>query len=381
MPLQIDIRKILLFTFLMYSGFLYKFVFNRLGIETVVVVGGVFALLSYTLLGNKNALKTVNPFLVAILIWVFCSAFWSSNFSETMLKATLLLITVITCKILVDGNRTKFLHTFLWFVVVSIIINVLALIFLKQYAYRSGNVSGLFYSKNDFGIFLGVSFLFTIFTFGIKNKLTAVIAFFCLIMLFFVKSKTVIGVVFITLVLSALKIPQFYDSLKNYFYKNRNIKVFVSICFFWLLVLTFIPALETAIESLPSEFMTGRGYIWDLTLSKQGAGGIFGYGYGVHWLETYLLFGDINSPQLNWLQTIEQAHNGYLEVYASIGLIGVSLLLLYIRSNLKKFKNLMFPFYLTVFAIIHNLTESTWLWGMHFLFVIYLLVTFSHEEK
>lgn len=381
MLIQLDIRKILLFTFLMYSGFLYKFAFNRLGVETVLIAGSLFLLLCYTLVGNKNALKTINPFLCLLLAWAFCSSLWSSNPSETLLKGSLLLVTVLTCNVLVVKNIDKFLHTFLWFVSISIVINIFALVLLPQYAYRSGNISGLFYSKNDFGIFLGVSFLFVVYSFGLKNKLTICIALFCFLMLFLVRSKTVIGIVVLILGFSALRIPQLYNKARDYFYLNKNIKFFSFLILFGLILLLIIPSFKFIVETLPSEFMTGRGYIWNLTLSKEGAGGILGYGYGVHWLESHLLFGDIDSPQFKWLQTIEQAHNGYLEVYASMGLIGLALLFLYVRRNLQRFKSTKLPFYFTLFVIIHNLSESTWLWGMHFLFVIYLLVTFAYEEN
>lgn len=154
-------------------------------------------------------------------------------------------------------------------------------------------------------------------------------------------------------VLIALEIP----IIKN----NLNVVVFILLLFGLFTFLSF-NAFEGLVTSLGRDItLTGRTVIWKKVLSM-GTNPIIGSGYSSFWL------GDRGEflLNLNW-QRLTQAHNGFIEVYLNIGLIGLGLLIMMIIKTYKNAKNSLstdFEYgklqiaYMTVF-ILTNVTEAT----------------------
>jgi exopolysaccharide production protein ExoQ len=115
-----------------------------------------------------------------------------------------------------------------------------------------------------------------------------------------------------------------------------------------------------------------RTQIWGLILPEAMKHPIFGCGYGSFW---------INPPQ--WLTRINEAHNGYLDVFVEVGIIGVSLVLAFLLSSLRKaYRALPYHFEWGAFSLCflllmlaHNITETSFLRpNSHMATVMFLLV-------
>lgn len=77
---------------------------------------------------------------------------------------------------------------------------------------------------------------------------------------------------------------------------------------------------------------TGRTYIWDAVLEEAAQNPIVGTGYGMFW--TGARYQRLEAKP--GVYDIKQAHNGYIETYAQIGIIGLILLIIVLVTSLNK---------------------------------------------
>ena len=111
------------------------------------------------------------------------------------------------------------------------------------------------------------------------------------------------------------------------------------------LLLSFLLALLCAIAVTinwgPSELLemligdptlTGRDQIWRFAIGKFDANPIFGVGYGAIWQVGLLIQLALRSMGLFFV--FNEAHNGYLEIAAQLGLVGIVCLLIFLVRTL-----------------------------------------------
>jgi exopolysaccharide production protein ExoQ len=133
---------------------------------------------------------------------------------------------------------------------------------------------------------------------------------------------------------------------------------------------------------------TGRTGLWQ-TLLQEPINPLVGVGYGSFWLgERLLRYWAMypNSPPI-------EAHNGYIEMYINLGLVGLVLLIALLWSGLSTMRARMAALvdctsvhaqFVSIFGIaygtaylLYNVTEATFQ-GLNFLFTIFLVFAFSH---
>ena len=120
--------------------------------------------------------------------------------------------------------------------------------------------------------------------------------------------------------------------------------------------------------------LTGRLDIWEMVLGMV-TNPLIGTGYESFWLGDRL--------EKCWIiyESTNQAHNGYIEIYINLGLIGLSLLIGVLVSTYRKVsKALLFDFDFAKFrmaflavTLIYNITEFAFK-GFCFMFFIFLLI-------
>jgi O-antigen ligase len=151
----------------------------------------------------------------------------------------------------------------------------------------------------------------------------------------------------------------------------------------------FLPARSVVLEALGRDAtLTGRTGIWQTVLSEP-INPVLGTGYTSFWLgERLQRIWDRypNTPLI-------QAHNGYIEVYLNLGLVGVALLsgvlwtaltktrrrLLAVHTTTRTLDSSHFQVFAMVYVsayLVYNITEAT-IMGLNFLFIIFLLVSFD----
>jgi len=129
--------------------------------------------------------------------------------------------------------------------------------------------------------------------------------------------------------------------------------------------------------------LTDRTAIWKILLGMN-INPLIGTGYESFWL----------GSRLDWLwqqkttHGINEAHNGYLEVYLNLGLIGVIVLVSFLissyRSICKKLHTLSgfasLGLALWTVALFYNMTEAAFI-GFHFMWAIFLVAAITVPER
>src|SRR5437762_5449226 len=136
---------------------------------------------------------------------------------------------------------------------------------------------------------------------------------------------------------------------------------------------------------------TGRTGLWE-TLLKEPTNPLTGVGYASFWLgERQQRFWAMypTSPPI-------EAHNGYLEIYINLGLIGLLLIGGVLWTGLSKMRSKVtaslsmpatrddeilrtFGMAYGVAYLLYNVTEATFS-GLNFLFLIFLILTFNYRH-
>lgn len=130
--------------------------------------------------------------------------------------------------------------------------------------------------------------------------------------------------------------------------------------------------------------LTGRTELWDVLLHMDPKP-LFGHGFESFWLGERLKY----LHQMYYFHP-NQAHNGYIEVYLNLGLVGLCLLTGLLLSGFFKIKSQLnvvrhqnqigsfsqFGIAFFVTYVLYNYTEAAFK-SLHFLFIIFLICTIN----
>lgn len=132
---------------------------------------------------------------------------------------------------------------------------------------------------------------------------------------------------------------------------------------------------------------TGRVGLWQDLLQNAAKNPILGVGYGAFWVGSigYDLY-----PLENWSRETPQwrpneGHNGYVDTYVDLGMVGITLLLIVLVLALKgalddlpyRFDFALLRLVILFAIILNNVTESSFLKGTHSLWFMFLLVAIN----
>lgn len=196
-------------------------------------------------------------------------------------------------------------------------------------------------------------------------------------------SKTSMGVfVFGTIVLAMLLIAK-----SNYRIIRNSLTVIVVGYVFGTLLSQhlfssdFIPFLVASTGGDPT--LTGRTQLWDQLLIMGSPRWMFGTGFGAFWI------GNVSNNLweiFRW--NPGQAHNGYMDVYLELGVVGILLFVIFLLSVVKDIlKNISYDsdygrLRMAIFAmiLIYNVTESSFLKPTSFLWFVMLIISIKAVE-
>jgi len=125
--------------------------------------------------------------------------------------------------------------------------------------------------------------------------------------------------------------------------------------------------------------LTGRTDIWKAVLDIGPRNPLLGRGYGSFWIGT---LGNDVWRQANIYGRYNQSHNGFIDIYIELGVLGLTLLAGLIWSAYRDMKQALrnhfeygaFRLTLLLVILIHNVTESSFARPTHFLWFVLLLV-------
>jgi O-antigen ligase len=125
--------------------------------------------------------------------------------------------------------------------------------------------------------------------------------------------------------------------------------------------------------------LTGRTDIWKAVLAIGPRNPLLGRGYGSFWIGT---LGNDVWRQSNIYGRYNQSHNGYIDIYIELGLVGLTLLAWLTwaayrdigRALGPHFEYGLFRMTFLLVILIHNITESSFARPTHFVWFVFLLV-------
>ncbi|WED20610.1 O-antigen ligase family protein [Vibrio sp. JC009] len=315
--------------------------------------------------------------LVTLVALCFISVFWSAAPLLTVKRilAQSLLIFIISQSLLFSTlhnnnyNNVKIL-------VLSTLILVLISLAMGGGLDTNGELSGYQNSKNVMGSTLAVIFIIFYITGKAKLDTNQILYITLLVVVFlfliFTRSKTGLALTVLFMLLTC-----FSNHLLRFF-----ILLFGLVCIVTFLVAplySFILADSlqptdnwNIAKVVGSEFFTDRGLIWGSVyyqleyFDKM----LLGYGYGAFFgTQDIPYFFDVKD---SFLRFINSAHNGYIEILSQLGVFGVFLIsFIVLGFSMLRNGHLLSA---ALFILAYNFTESSFLRGVHVIWVMTILI-------
>ena len=129
--------------------------------------------------------------------------------------------------------------------------------------------------------------------------------------------------------------------------------------------------------------LTDRTFLWNDVIRIGSDNLVLGSGYGAFW--TSELYSRL-SPQVN--NRPAQAHNGYLETFAQLGLLGLGLLACAIGQAIQSVKKTILADFnygcmrlcMLITVLVLNYSEASFPRGLHLWWFIFLLVALDSSH-
>jgi exopolysaccharide production protein ExoQ len=338
-------------------------------------VAGMIALAALQRRG-MGALRVMPLSLALLLAWCVASALWAPEPNVVLRRAGLEVVIVVSLMLSVDtiGPQRAF-TIWRWLLAAVLVVNFLSIPLVASARHAAGEIDpalvgnwrGLYGHKNIAGAVCAMTVILFLFTkTGWKNWIGIAIALGACAFLVMTRSKSSAGFLPVGLMAGLLYRVSWRDGLSR--------AIVVSIAALCALALAAFVALDAAtITHLledPAEF-TGRSAIWAAELRYIADHPLLGAGFG-----TFTDTGG-QSPLHDyvagsWVEAVSHGHNGYLQVFVTIGGIGFALAMLaLVASPLQRFWALDWEqngframlFAMFVFLILHNFMESDFLEG------------------
>jgi O-antigen ligase len=320
--------------------------------------------------------------------WILLSISWSEFPDLTFRRGAREVVELISLSILglSFSDDKEFVRMLYWSFLFTIFLNLLILGVLAR-SFVAGNFGGIWGNKNTLGAFLFYSLPIVgiaIFDRSISTlRILGVFALLCgLGMLALSSSKSAIGCAVIA---GCLAGGTRLWSLQNAYSRILvPLLALLAVLSCWVVVADL--GLSNALTlAFGDATLTGRDRVWAYALFKYDDHPIQGVGYGALWQIGQQIEDLLRHAGVSWVAN--QAHDGYIDILAQLGSVGLGLLAVYLLVSfirlvrfMTRSSNLSFPgiadyaAYIFWGALIYNITESSFFRAGHPLWAIFLLV-------
>jgi O-antigen ligase len=282
----------------------------------------------------RLVVKAVTPILVLVFLWFACSAVFSAHtaLSARRLVLASLVIFQAAMFILLPQDRTHFARLLTIGAFVVLVLCYAGVIFAPELSIHqandiaepqlAGNWRGFFAHKNGAGASMGILIIVGIYIFRSLSALPgSLIVALAAVFLLFTESKSPMTLLPLALVVSFVFVRLRRPTAK--FVVAFSVPAIIGVLTIGSVQFDAVNALVTKLMSDPT--FTGRNDIWEFTLGHIAQRPIFGFGYQAFWGTSEL----VNS--WTWLESwgyrASDAHNGYLNIAVTTGLVGLALAL------------------------------------------------------
>ncbi|WP_263353189.1 O-antigen ligase family protein [Acidicapsa acidisoli] len=361
-----------------------------------VIFGLLYLALFFFLLMKfrKTAISLIQRerWTIVVCLWVLASTIWSGDPSETFRRAVALVGTSMAG--LYIGMRYD-LKQQLKMIALVVGLGAIAslaagLLFPGIGLTADGSWQGIYFLKNALGRMMALgSICFALLALSERrHRLIRIgMLLLCCVLMLLSKSATAVVVTFLMFVALFFR-RALYLRIRPLIGLAAVIGAVGASVGFW-----FVENSDRLLHAVGrNSSLTGRIPLWQLVFGEISARPIQGYGFAAFWNSWE---GERVSETVNWEVSVPHAHNGFLEVWLGIGIVGLVLLLIgmwrIFRSSLHTARthreiDQSWPLVLLIFTVLYNLTESSLLSTNSLLWMAYVansfwLVRSAEEEK
>ncbi|MEM7257039.1 MAG: hypothetical protein AAF404_06590 [Pseudomonadota bacterium] len=341
---------------------------------------------------SRNLLRTYINVLLPLglfALFLLASFFWSDHPSDTLRRAIrqVLLFTSVAGAVVIARSQNRFVNYLQFFSVVLLVYESLFLLIPWISFDVYGKFTGLHPAKNEFGGVAGAFVLISLATlrYYAETAKERRLALWCTI------GWSVL------LILSGSKTPMgFVVLLGPLMFFSQHLLRYVSFAVigFWLMIIVFIPMAlfgfgESPFEYyrsiLPEEALTGRTGIWFHLLADLKKNWMFGTAYGAYWG-----VGDVPEAldiKYSYYQLLHTAHSGFVDLCMELGVIPTVFWLVLLIAFIVVTRNASDPMSsaLIAYALLHNCLETSFIHGIHFVWVIMVIammnIIYTQSQK
>jgi len=325
-------------------------------------------------------------FLAAFLLVSFV---WSDSPDDTFRRALrqLFLFASVASAVVIGRSQNRFVYYLQAFSLFLLVYEALFLLVPWISFDPYNNFTGLHPAKNEFGGVAGAFALISICVYRYyaespSEKRSALFTALGWIFLLIISgSKTPMG--FVALLLPLLLISPHTMRL-----------VSLGVIALWFMIIVFIPMgligfgeapIEFYRSILPEEALTGRTGIWYHLLADLKKDWMFGTAYGAYWGT-----GDVpEALDIKWsyYQLLHTAHSGFVDLCMELGVIPTVVWLFLFVVFLITTAESTDPMssMIIAYAMLHNCLETSFLHGLHFVWVIMVMammnITYTQSQK
>jgi exopolysaccharide production protein ExoQ len=383
-----------------FSGALLPLLLNQFGIEsssvegnrTLQIIYSCIYLITFFFIIKKRETYYVylkHNFLYWILIiWILSSVSWSQHPDITLRKIVAVLLTTLfsvflattfsmeeILKILGINLFTQLILSYLFIFILP------SLGTMPEYSSLAGDWRGIYIQKNSLGRYAALSAITFLILYKGKYGKFWLISFILAIGLLY-GSRSITSYIVFFLILF------FYHYIQVIRWPLKFSLHYSSFLFLVFSITSYITYLniEKIISFLGRDYtLTGRTTIWDVSINMALKKPWMGYGFSAFWLgdegpSTYV-WRSLNYPAAH-------SHNGFLDLWLNIGVIGVVLFFLVFSRAIyfsftfyKKFGNdtFLWNILFLVFFILNNISESVTITPNNIIFCIFIIIVFKNE--
>lgn len=359
------------------------------GMAALISVGYIVV----TMLAQRERRFAMGSWSMATMIgYVIISALWSISPDTTIKRAILLVILVVVCGLGVGMRKndwrdelfsTVLAKPFALLLILSLLITLIS----PSRAFSDIGWRGVFSHKNEAGQVMAMATLLLLYgvchkKMGIKFRVFLIALTFSALILS--KSTTALLALIVGVSLTEL------GTLRSTIHQMGSWRIalvgallMLSCLVFFAFQLDFLPSTSVMYSKIlaalgKSETFTGRTAIWDLVLGESRFHNPwFGGGYGAFWVgresvSGYVIIGNNLYPG--------QSHNGYIDIYNDLGIIGLILLGMLIIVAIVNSARLLMANHnegklhvaIVLLCIFLNLGESTFLRNTTFMNIMFI---------
>jgi exopolysaccharide production protein ExoQ len=337
-----------------------------------------------TRVGELLRLVWQNKLLVLLLGWACVSAVWSIDRQVTVRHfIALLLCAFFGAYLGIRYNLREQLRFVLIALGIVITASIGACLLFPSYGFQTDDDlldkpawQGVFSGKNMLGRFavLATLILLIYFLKGIRRGIVII----CIILLFVIIVLTQAKTSLVYFVLGMVAFPFVRAFLENPL-KRRKIVTVALLVFGGLAVWTYYHW-EDFTDSLGKDpELTGRFALWGLSVTWIAERPLLGYGYDAFWSDYYGPAAEFRAAS-GWL-TAPHAHNGIINLWLDLGLIGVILLVVSVIAVFRRAVEMamvstsveeIWPIMFLLFYLLYSISETTFMPRNDLLWILYV---------